>query len=87
MARLLKARGYEIVTAFNADRSGDRMAARLHELLGGDVRRDRPSPEHGKDWNDQLKSLGSEQRAGRDLNSAPRAIDNAPSVGEPDRVR
>jgi hypothetical protein len=87
MARLLKARGYEIVTAFNADRSGDRMAARLHELLGGDARRDRPSPEHGKDWNEQLKSLGAEERVGSDLRSAPRSIPDAPSAGEPDRVR
>ena len=42
MARLLKARGYEIVTAFNADKSGDRMADRLRELVGSEVRRDRP---------------------------------------------
>ena len=55
MARLLKTRGYEIVTAFNADKSGDRMAERLRELLGGEVRRDRPSSDHGKDWNEQLK--------------------------------
>jgi hypothetical protein len=56
MARLLKGRGYEIVTAFNADQSGDRMAARMHELLGSGVRRDRPSKDRGKDWNEQLQS-------------------------------
>jgi Protein of unknown function (DUF3991)/Toprim-like len=61
MARLLQARGYEIVTAFNADKGGDRMAERMRELLGGGGRRDRPSTDRGKDWNDQLKSLRFEQ--------------------------
>ena len=61
MARLLQARGYEIVTAFNADKGGDRMAERMRELLGGGVRRDRPATDRGKDWNDQLKSLRFEQ--------------------------
>src|SRR6202795_909490 len=64
MARLLKARGYEIVTAFNADKSGDRMADRMRELVGSEVRRDRPSGDRGKDWNEQLKSLRAEQEAG-----------------------
>ena len=64
MARLLKARGYEIVTAFNADKSGDRMADRMRELVGSEVRRDRPSETHGKDWNEQLKSLRAEHRVG-----------------------
>ena len=63
MARLLVARGYEIVTAFNADKSGDRMAARMSELLGSGVRRDRPSHDRGKDWNDQLRSVRAEQEA------------------------
>ena len=61
MARRLQARGYEIVTAFNADKGGDRMAERLHELLGGSVRRDRPATDRGKDWNEHLKSLRAEQ--------------------------
>jgi Protein of unknown function (DUF3991)/Toprim-like len=56
MARLLKARGYEIVAAFNADKSGDRMAERIRELLGGDVRRARPASDRGKDWNEELRS-------------------------------
>jgi Protein of unknown function (DUF3991)/Toprim-like len=60
MARLLKARGYEIITAFNADKSGDRMADRLRELVGSEVRRDRPSGARGKDWNEHLKSLRAE---------------------------
>jgi hypothetical protein len=64
MARLLKARGYEIVTAFNADRSGDRMADKMRELLGSEVRRDRPWGDRGKDWNEQLKSVRAEQEAG-----------------------
>jgi hypothetical protein len=64
MARLLKERGYEIVTAFNADKSGDRMADRMRELLGSEIRRDRPSGGRGKDWNEQLKSLRAEQEAG-----------------------
>ena len=66
MARLLKARGYEIVTAFNADKSGDRMADRMRELVGSGVRRDRPPGDRGKDWNEQLKSLRAEHGAGRE---------------------
>jgi hypothetical protein len=64
MARLLQARGYEIVTAFNADKIGDRMADRMCALLGSAVRRDRPSESHGKDWNEQLKSRRAEHRIG-----------------------
>lgn len=56
MGRQLMDRGYEIVAAFNADKSGDRMAVRLQEALGAAVRRDRPLGEHGKDWNDQLQA-------------------------------
>ena len=63
MARLLQARGFEIVTAFNADKSGDRMAERMRELLGSKVRRDRPAPYRGKDWNEQLKALKPAHRA------------------------
>ena len=77
MARLLKARGYEIVTAFNADQSGDRMAARLREVLGTEVRRDRPASDRGKDWNEQLTSQGTEERgvaASRDWTSAPAPV-------------
>ena len=57
MARGLKERGYEVVLAFNADKSGDRMSERLQEQLDGSGRRDRPMVEGGKDWNDQLKAL------------------------------
>jgi hypothetical protein len=63
MARLLQARGFEIVTAFNADKSGDRMAERMREFLGSEVRRDRPAHDRGKDWNEQLKSLKPAHRA------------------------
>lgn len=66
MARLLKARGYEIVTAFNADKGGDRMAERMHELLGSRVVRDRPTTDRGKDWNEQLRSLRAEQYTAAD---------------------
>jgi Protein of unknown function (DUF3991)/Toprim-like len=68
MARLLRARGYEIVTAFNADKSGDRMADRLRELVGSEVRRDRPSGDRGKDWNEHLKSLRAEHQGRPDQN-------------------
>jgi uncharacterized protein DUF3991/Toprim domain-containing protein len=77
MARLLEARGYEIVTAFNADKSGDRMAARLQEVLGSEVRRDRPAGDRGKDWNEQLASRGTEERgvaASRDWALAPAPV-------------
>jgi hypothetical protein len=75
IGRLLKARGYEIVTAFNADKSGDRMAARLREVLGTEARRDRPAG--GKDWNEQLASRGTEERgvaASQDWASAPAPV-------------
>ncbi len=87
MARLLKARGYEIVTAFNADKSGDRMADRMRELVGSEVRRDRPSETHGKDWNEQLKSLRAEQRGGPEqgLDSPTRGA--AATVGATGLVR
>jgi hypothetical protein len=55
IANALKARGYGIVAAFNADKAGDRMSAILAERLKGDVRRDRPT-DSGKDWNDQLQN-------------------------------
>src|SRR5271168_1386041 len=73
MGRLLKARGYEIVTAFNADKSGDRMAERLREALGSEVRRDRPAGEGGKDWNEHLKFL----RAGRLTEADSRDVTSA----------
>jgi hypothetical protein len=62
LARLLKARGYEIVAAFNADKSGDRMAARLREFVGEEVRRDRPLDARGRDWKEHLKSLRAEHQ-------------------------
>ncbi len=87
MARLLKTRGYEIVTAFNADKSGDRMAERLRELLGGEVRRDRPSTDHGKDWNVELKSLRAEQRVGPEQGPDPHTPGEGASVGAAGLVR
>ena len=38
------------------------MADRMRELMGSEIRRDRPSETHGKDWNEQLKSLRAEHR-------------------------
>jgi len=72
MARLLKARGYEIVTAFNADKSGDRMADRMRELVGSEVRRDRPVGDRGKDWNEHLQSLRAEHRVRPEQSLDPR---------------
>lgn len=57
LAGLLKARGYEILAAFNADRGGDWMAERMREVIGDSVRRDRPAGDRVKDWNDELRSL------------------------------
>ena len=62
LARLPKTRGYEIVAAFNADQSGDRMAGRLRELVREEIRRDRPLDARGKDWNEHLKSLQAEHQ-------------------------
>jgi hypothetical protein len=66
MGRILKERGYEIVTAFNADKGGEGMAAKMRELLGDQVKRDRPAQGRGKDWNEELKSRRAEQDAGLD---------------------
>jgi Protein of unknown function (DUF3991)/Toprim-like len=86
MARLLKARGYEIVTAFNADKSGDRMADRMREFVGSEVRRDRPSETHGKDWNEQLKSLRAEHGVGREQIGS-HTVGEGASVGAAGLVR
>jgi hypothetical protein len=53
LGRLLHARGFEVVAAFNRDKAGDRLAERLQEGLGREVRRDRP-PAGLKDWNEVL---------------------------------
>ena len=58
VARALRDRGYEILTAFNADQAGDRMAARMGERLGEPVQRDRPQ---AKDWNDEIQALRPRQ--------------------------
>jgi hypothetical protein len=55
MAEALKARGFELVAAFNADLAGDRLAARLGERLGLELRRDRPAESSAKDWNEVLQ--------------------------------
>jgi len=83
MGRLLQARGYEIVTAYNADKSGDRLAERLRELMGGEVRRDRPSGEWGKDWNEYLRA---EQGRRPDQRVDSRGGERA-SMGATGRVR
>ena len=87
MARLLKARGYEIVTAFNADKSGDRMAERLRELLGSETRRDRPSGARGTDLNEQLKSLRADHRVGQEQGLDSHARREAAPVGATGPVR
>jgi hypothetical protein len=87
MARLLKARGYEIVTAFNADKSGDRMADKMHELLGSEVRRDRPWGDRGKDWNEQLKSVRAEQEAGTERRRDSHTVREGESVEATGPVR
>jgi len=87
MARVLKERGYEIVTAFNADKSGDRMADRMRELLGSEIRRDRPSGDRGKDWNEQLKSLRAEPEAGPERRRDSHKIGEGESVEATGPVR
>jgi hypothetical protein len=87
MALLLKERGYEIVTAFNADKSGDRMADRMRELLGSDIRRDRPSGDRGKDWNEQLKSVRAEQEAGPERRRDSHTVREGESVEATGPVR
>jgi hypothetical protein len=72
MASALQERGYAIVAAFNADKEGDRMSARLSERLRNAVVRDRPDERTGKDWNAQLqhvKAAGSDRSP---VKTAPR---------------
>jgi len=61
LAQTLRDRGYEVVTALNADQAGDRMAARMGERLGEPLQRDRPT---AKDWNDELRALGPRHSEG-----------------------
>lgn len=62
MAKALQGRGYAITAAFNADQSGDRAAERLSASLGGALRRDRPDPRLGKDWNELLQRQRAERQ-------------------------
>jgi len=71
MAQALQERGYALVAAFNADPAGDRMAARLSERVGADLRRDRPSGPSGKDWNQMLQNQRALQAAGRPQDPDP----------------
>ena len=87
MAHLLKARGYEIVTAFNADKSGDRLADRLRELVGSEVRRDRPVGERGKDWNENLQALRAEHRVRPEQSLDPRQAGEGAPMRETGLVR
>ena len=52
----LSERGFETVAAFNGDRAGDRLSERLTQSSGVLMRRDRPPPELGKDWNEVLQA-------------------------------
>jgi hypothetical protein len=54
MGKHLLQRGFRLISAFNADRDGDRMAERFNERMGREVVRDRPDERVGKDWNVQL---------------------------------
>jgi hypothetical protein len=87
LARLLKTRGYEIVAAFNADKSGDRMADRMRELVGSGVRRDRPSADRGKDWNEQLKFLRSEHGVRPEQGLASHTLGEGAPAGALEPVR
>jgi hypothetical protein len=87
MARLLKARGYEIVTAFNADKSGDHMADRLREFVGSEVRRDRPLGDRGKDWNENLQSLRAGHRVRPEQSLDPRQGEEGAPARETGLVR
>jgi hypothetical protein len=71
LARLLKERGYEVVAAFNADKSGDRLAERMRGFLGDSLRRDRPASDRGKDWNEELNAQRTERDAGRSESRTP----------------
>ena len=78
MAKALQGRGYVIVAAFNADKSGDRSAERLSSSLGGALRRDRPDARLGKDWNELLQRQRTErQEASRAELGAERTMEAA----------
>ena len=71
MAKALQDRGYALVAAFNADPAGDRMAARLSERVGADLRRDRPNDSSAKDWNQMLQNRRALQATGRPQDPDP----------------
>jgi hypothetical protein len=52
-AEAYRAKGLAVVAAFDNDRAGEQMAAQLG------YPRERIYPEHGKDWNDDLKAARS----------------------------
>lgn len=63
------------------------MADRLRELLGSETRRDRPSGDRGKDWNEQLKSLRAERRVGPEQGRDFHKVGDGASVEDTGPVR
>ncbi len=72
MIKMLSARGFHIVAAFNADQAGDRMSERLSEASG--ILMHRKTPHLGKDWNDVLRQRHSRSPA---IEDAPREVPQA----------
>lgn len=60
LAKSWKERGATVYAAQNADKAGDDQAARLMKAVPG---MERMRPPHGKDWNDQLRTMPPDQRA------------------------
>lgn len=63
MAQRLRQQGFAVIAAFDADRAGDRFAAKLVKDLDGAVTRHRPDERLGKDWNTALRSQRDIARA------------------------
>lgn len=56
MAQRLRQQGFAVIAAFDADRAGDRFAAKLSKELDGAATRHRPDERLGKDWNAVLRA-------------------------------
>jgi len=83
MANALQERGFALVAAFNADPAGDRLAARLSERVGADLKRDRPSDRSAKDWNQLLQN----QRARLSANRTQDPESRSPAAPRPHAAR
>ena len=75
-----KAASGRLICAYDADATGDAMAAKLAETYPGLIRQ---RPEHGKDWNDCLKGLRQALAKGLEALERPQDPPAPPPAPEP----